>query len=88
MSGISPKQKKDPQKKIEEQGLKRKRGETSFEKLQVSKRKKGGLYLQADGRDSIKRKKEQRSYFPIVQNPMCGLIHTHTSFALALPSIP
>jgi hypothetical protein len=73
---------------MEEQGLKSKRGETSFEKLQVSKRKNGGLDLQADGRDSIKRKKERRSYFPIVQNPMCGLIHTHTSFALALPSIP
>jgi hypothetical protein len=24
----------------------------------------------------------------IVQNLMCGLIHTHTSFAFALPSIP
>jgi hypothetical protein len=34
------------------------------------------------------RKKESRSYFPIVQNLMCGLIHTHTSFAFALPSIP
>jgi hypothetical protein len=26
--------------------------------------------------------------FPIVQNLMCGLIHIHTSFAFALPSIP
>jgi hypothetical protein len=34
------------------------------------------------------RKNERRSQFPIVQNPMCGLIHTHTSFAFALPSIP
>jgi hypothetical protein len=39
MSGISPQQMKDPQKK-EEQGLKSKRGETSFEKLHVSKKKK------------------------------------------------
>jgi hypothetical protein len=34
------------------------------------------------------KKKERGSYFPIVKNPMCGLIHTHTSFAFALPSIP
>jgi hypothetical protein len=34
------------------------------------------------------RKKERRSQFAIAQNPMCGLIHTHTSFAFALPSIP
>jgi hypothetical protein len=40
------------------------------------------------GRDSIKRRKERRSQFPIVQNPKCGLIHTHASFAFALPSIP
>jgi hypothetical protein len=40
MSGISPQQKKDPQKKREEQGLKSKRGETSFEKLHVSKKRK------------------------------------------------
>jgi hypothetical protein len=32
--------------------------------------------------------KERRSHFPVVQNPMCALIHTHTSFAFALPSIP
>jgi hypothetical protein len=51
-------------------------------------KKKRGWNLQAAGRDSIKRKKERRSQFPIVQNPICGLIHTHTSFAFALPSIP
>jgi hypothetical protein len=88
MSGISPKQEKDPQKKErEEQGLKSKRGETLFEKLHVSKKKRR-WYLQAARRDSIKRKKERRSHFPIMQNPMCGLIHNHTSFAFALPSIP
>jgi hypothetical protein len=38
MSGISPQQKKDPKKK-EEQGLKSKRGETSFENLRVSKKR-------------------------------------------------
>jgi hypothetical protein len=27
---------------------------------------------------------ERTSHFPIVQNPMCGLIHTHTSFVFAL----
>jgi hypothetical protein len=31
--------------------------------------------------------KERRSHFPVVQNPMCGLIHTHTSFAFTLHSI-
>jgi hypothetical protein len=41
MSGISPQQKKDPRKKErEEQGIKSKRGETSFEKLHVSKQKR------------------------------------------------
>jgi hypothetical protein len=61
-----------------------------MEKLHVSKgeKKKRWWNLQAVGRDSITRKKERRSHFPIVQNPMCGLIHTHTSFAFALPSIP
>jgi hypothetical protein len=39
MSEISPQQKKDP-KKREEQVLKSKRGETSFEKLHVSKKKR------------------------------------------------
>jgi hypothetical protein len=39
MSGISPLQKKDPQKRErEERGLKRKRGETSVEKLHVLKK--------------------------------------------------
>jgi hypothetical protein len=79
-----PSKKNDPQKKTrrkrkKEQGLKSKRGKTSYEEA---------LCLQVAGRDSIKRKKERRSYFPIVQNPMCGLIHTHTSFAFALSSIP
>jgi hypothetical protein len=40
MSGISPQQKRDPQKKREEQRLKSKRGETSFEKLHDSKKKR------------------------------------------------
>jgi hypothetical protein len=41
MSEISPQQKKNPQKKErEEQGLKRKRGETSVEKLHVLKKKR------------------------------------------------
>jgi hypothetical protein len=77
-------------KKRREQGLKSKRGETSYEELHVQKKKRGNL--KAAGRDSIKRKKERkkerRLHFPIVQNPMCGIIHTHTSFAFALPSIP
>jgi hypothetical protein len=40
MSGISPQQKNDPQKKRQEQGLKSKRGETSFEELHVSEKKR------------------------------------------------
>jgi hypothetical protein len=44
----------------EEQGLKRKRGETSVEKLHVLKKKRG-WNLQAAVRDSIKRKKERIS---------------------------
>jgi predicted membrane chloride channel (bestrophin family) len=44
MSGISLQQKKDPRKKREEQGLKRKIGETSFEKLHVSKKKGDEIY--------------------------------------------
>jgi hypothetical protein len=55
-----------------------------FQKEKRKKRKN----LQAAGRDSIERKKERRSHFSIVQNPMCGLIHTDTSFAFALTSIP
>jgi hypothetical protein len=52
------------------------------------KKRKIGWNLEAAGRDSIKRKKERRSQFPIVQNLMCGLIRTHTSFAFPLPTIP
>jgi hypothetical protein len=61
-----------------------------MKKLHVSKgeMKKRGWNLHAAGRDSIERKNERRSHFPIVQNPMCGLTHIHTSFAFALPSIP
>jgi hypothetical protein len=43
MNGISPRHKKDPQqkeKRKKEQGLKRKRGETSVEKLHVLRREK------------------------------------------------
>ncbi len=59
-----------------------------MKKLHVSKKR--GWNLQAAGRDSIKRKKERRSQFPIVQNLMCGIIHTHTSFAFAwlFPFLP
>jgi hypothetical protein len=40
MSGISLQQKKDLKKREKEQGLRSKRGKTSFEKLHVSKKKK------------------------------------------------
>jgi hypothetical protein len=45
-------------KKRREQGLKSKRGETSYEELHVQKKKRGNL--KAAGRDSIKRKKERK----------------------------
>jgi hypothetical protein len=73
VSPISPQQKTDPQKKRKkergkneekkkkrEQGLKSKRGETSYEEapcFKRKKRKKRGWNLQAAGRDSIERKK-------------------------------
>jgi hypothetical protein len=76
-------------KKKKEQVLKSKRGETLFERLHVSKgEKKRRVDLHAAGRDSMEIKKEMISHFPIVQNSMCGLIHSHTSFAFALPSNP
>jgi hypothetical protein len=66
-----PSKKKDPKKredkeKREKGGArieKRKRGETSVEKLRISKMKrKRGQDLQAIGRDSIKRKKEDHIF--------------------------
>jgi hypothetical protein len=72
-----------------EQGLKSKSGESSYEEAPCLKRiKEKRMKFTSCWERSIKRKKERRSHFPIVQNPMCGLIHTHTSFAFALPSIP
>jgi hypothetical protein len=93
MTGISPQQKKNSlkKKKREEQGLKSKRGEISFEKLHVSKRERERERERMRFTSYWERfyqKKERRSHFPIVQNLMCGIIHTHTSFAFALPSIP
>jgi hypothetical protein len=70
----------------EEQGLKRKRGETSVEKLHVL-RKKDRIKFRSCW-ERFYQKKERRSQFSIVQNLMCDLIDTHTSFAFALPSIP
>jgi hypothetical protein len=69
--------------------LKRKRGETSVEKLYVlRKEKKERMKFTSCWEKLYQRKKERGSQFPIVQNPMCGLIHTHTSFSFALLSIP
>jgi hypothetical protein len=88
MSGISSQQ-KEGSSKGGGQGLKSKRGEVSYEELHVTKRKREDEIYKLLGEIlSKERKKERRSHFPIVQNPTCGLIHTHTSFAFALPSIP
>jgi hypothetical protein len=59
-----------------------------MKKLHVSKEKKEDEIYKLLGEIlSIERKKGDH-IFPIVQNLMCGLIHTHTSFTFALPSIP
>jgi hypothetical protein len=85
MSEISLQQKKDRRKRErEEQGWKK--GETSVEKLHVLRKKERMKFTSSWER--LYQKKERRSQYPIVQNPMCGLIHTHTSFAFAPPSIP
>jgi hypothetical protein len=64
--------------------LKRKRGETSVEKFHVLRKREDEIYKLLGEILS----KERRSQIPIVQNPMCGLIPTNTSFAFALHSIP
>jgi hypothetical protein len=61
-----------------------------MKKLHVSKgekKKKVEIYKLL-GEILSKERKKRRSHFAIVQNPMYGLIHTHTSFEFALPSIP
>jgi hypothetical protein len=68
--------------------LKSKRGETSNEGAPCFKRKKDDEIYKMLGEILSKERKKGDHIFPIVQNPMCGLIHTHTSFAFALPSIP
>jgi hypothetical protein len=73
--------------KREEQVLKSKRGETSFEKLHVSKKKRADEIYKLLG-EILSKERKKGDHFPIVQNPMCGTIHTHTSFAFALPTIP
>jgi hypothetical protein len=88
MSGISPLQKKDPKKKGEEQGLKSKRGETSSEKLHVSKKRKKWMRSPSCWERFYQKKERKEITFSYSENLMCGLIHTHTSFAFALPSIP
>jgi hypothetical protein len=80
-----PSKKKDPKKK--EQELKRKEVKPQLKSsmFQKEKRKKEDKIYKLLGEILLK---ERRSRFPIMQNPMCGLFHTHTSFAFALPSIP
>jgi hypothetical protein len=87
--------KKKKKKKKKEQGLKNKRGETLYEEAPCFKRRKEkkeyeiykllGEILSKERKKE--RKKERRSHFPMVQNLMCDLIHTHTLFAFSLPSI-
>jgi hypothetical protein len=44
--------------------------------------------FKTSGRDLHKGNWKWRSHFPIVQNPICGLIRTHISFSFALSSNP
>jgi hypothetical protein len=55
--------------------------------FQKEKRKRG-RYLQTAEKESIEIKQERTSHFPIVQNLICGLNHTHISFAFELSSFP
>jgi hypothetical protein len=65
MSGISLWQKKDPKKR--EQELKRKRGETSVEKLHVlRKEKKERIKFTSCWERFYQKKERRRSQFPIV----------------------
>jgi hypothetical protein len=85
---LKKREKKEEKKK--EQGLKSKRDETSYEEAPCFKRrkeKKDEIYKLL-GEILSKERKKRDHIFPIVQNSMCGLIHTHTSFAFALPFIP
>jgi hypothetical protein len=76
-------------KKKGEQGLKSKRGETSYEEAPCFKRRKRMMKYKLLGEIlSKERKKEKRSHFPVLQNPASSLIHIHTLSAFALPSIP
>jgi hypothetical protein len=85
---LKTKREKEKRKK-NEQGLKSKRVETSYEKLHVSKgEKKKRMKFTSYWDSSIERKQERISHFSIVQNSICGLIHTNISFAFALSSIP
>jgi hypothetical protein len=87
MSGISPSKRRILEKKSKDSKEKEVKPQLKSSNFWEEERKRG-WNLQAARRDSMKRKKERRSQFSIVQNLKCGLIHTHTSFAFALHSIP
>jgi hypothetical protein len=69
--------------------LKRKRGESSVEKLHVlRKEKKERMKFTSCWERLSKERKKGDHNFAIVQNPLCGLIHTQKSFVFALASNP
>jgi hypothetical protein len=83
------KKKERKRKRKKEQGLKTKEVKPHMKKLHVSKGEKKKKRIKFTSCwERFYQKKERRSHFPIVQNSMCGFIHTHTLFAFALPSIP
>jgi hypothetical protein len=68
------------------EGSSKKRG-ARIGKIHVSKKRKKERMKFTSCWERFYQKKERRSHFPIMKNLLCGLIHSHTSFAFALPSI-
>jgi hypothetical protein len=91
-------QKKDPRRKRVKEKKEREKKRSKdwkakevkpyIKKLHVSKGEKKKKMKFTSWWERFYRKKERRPHFSTVINPMCGLIHTHTLFVFALPSIP
>jgi hypothetical protein len=88
MGGISPQQKEGSSKKRKRNKDWKAKEVKHHLKSSMFKKREDEIYKLLGEILSKERKKERRSHFPTVQNLMCGLIRTHTLFALALPSIP
>jgi hypothetical protein len=87
MSEISPQQKKDPRKKKKGQGLKRKGGETSVEKLHILRKEKKERIKFTNCWERFYQKKEKKeitiSYnakFDVWPHPYPHIIYIWTTF--------